>query len=273
MNAPLSHFQKFTRDPSDYAWFNFHFCTNEQQMQREFHLSKRRSKGQIDLQIKFLRLVSILNNFYILAFGLFFMKMAYDNIKSMAVFQFTCYLEVVISIKIICYTVFFISFQSSTLRVLIVMIYEPIVSCNYLTNRLNDQIDQISNLFLNKKFSNSKYLNKKVLNVIENYIQIIESQKHMNRHFDQTLQFFACCLLFFILYPALILFEQDKKQLTIYFYLINYFFIFIIFCFVFYFCTQLSNAVSILFMNRCSLDIVQSLKKLIFFFLESKILY
>ena len=239
-------------------------------MKKEFHLSKRKSKVQINHQLKWLRFVSIFYYSCIWAFLLFFMKMAYDNIKSTTVFQFTCYFEVVILIKFICYTVFFISFQSSGLRVFIVIFYEAIVSCNYLTNRLNDQIDQIFNLFLKKKFPNSKYINKKVLNLIENYIQIIESQKHMNRHFDQTLQFFACFPLFFILYSALILFEPDKKQLTTYFYLFNYISIFITFCFVFYYCTRLANAVSILFMNICSLDIFQSLLKNILFFFKNQ---
>lgn len=187
-------------------------------MQNKYELSKRRSIHQIRSQLKYLTIVNFSHYYFSAVFGLFILKMFYDNLA----FTSHHHYGWIVGVKAVAYALFFIAFQSCTLAFFL-NLYEIVLGSKYLTNRLNDLSDRIWQLFDDEALSqNRRYINKMLLQISNDYNTVLRFQRGMNRHFGSVLKFLFALCVFVIIYPALVLFESDKKKLIVYFYCVNY---------------------------------------------------
>ena len=188
-------------------------------MQRKYELSKRKSIRQIRSQTKYLRIINFSHKYFATVFGLFILKMFKDNLdasKSHHSYQW------IVGVKAASYALFFIAFQSCTLSFFL-NLYEIVLGSKFLTNRLEDLSDRIFELFEDEELTqNQRYMNKMLLQLSSDYNTVLRFQKGMNRHFGRVLKFVFALGCFTVIYPALVLFEKDKKNWLVYFYCCNY---------------------------------------------------
>lgn len=243
-------YSEFTRRPEKFRCLNFLFCFSSERMQKKYMLSKKRSENQIKDQIKYLKTINTTFKFLVVTFSLFVSKMAYDNIYLNNLTNsdglFINYLLIVI--KIIGYLLFSIALMTYLLTDRLGM-NELIVSSVYLSNRLEDLIDEILELFSNDQYQNRNYVDKEGIRICQNYADILKYRFEMEQHFNRTLNFLLVLFLFDIIYPAIIILDQNKNKSMIFFYISNYLIILSNLFSLFYFNTKFLNSVMFALLN------------------------
>ena len=210
VNYPIKVYKKFTLNSNSLKPFNFLWCYDVEKMYTKYHLSELKSKDQIKFQLKIFKFVNLICKFYIFTIGLLFAKNCYDIVKNTS---FTLiWLDYLVNfIKILSSVWFFISFSSIVMRFL-VYFSEILICSKYLSNRLDDQLDEMTKLFKKDRILiNRKYINNKFIDLINNYNLIIRDHSFFNTHFNETMTSLIALLIFTVLYPALVLNEPDKK--------------------------------------------------------------
>lgn len=192
-------------------------------MHKKYHLSKLRAEQQIKLQIIIFKYAQLNSNYFFYTFTIIISNNCYNSIKKTSTnyLALDCLINL---IKIIGTIWFIIAFKSLAYRFL-VNFSEILLSCKYLTKRLEDQKDKIIDLFLKNdekiKLINKNYVNKKFLIILKNYNSIIDCQKKFNQHFNKTMTPLNSVLLFTIIYPSLIIYDQNRTILIITFHSLN----------------------------------------------------
>lgn len=223
MSYPVGVYQKFSRGRQRYK-LAFLFCFDAIQFEEKYSLNQNRSRDQIKMQSRFLIFVRVFHKFLSVTFGLFILKLAYENVQATKQFEVPSLFNLVVLIKVISYFAFLASFQSC-LCTIFVPIYEVILSSHYLSHRLDALTEQVFHLFSSRRsLANQKSLARKISLITRNYNQVLRNQKEMDGHFFDSLVFPPVMLVYCLVYPALIIFEPrpDKKLPYIIFYVINY---------------------------------------------------
>lgn len=221
MSFPIYVYRKFTNEPKKYNYLSFIFCFSLVQMQTKFKMSKIRSVNQLKIQKKYMNIAFLTSIYFNVSFGLFILKLAYDNLKSTFKFDSLFIDTFIILVKIVFFILFLIAFNKVTLSTFVTFL-EMILASRFLSNRLDDLTDQILNLFSNNQFMKKSLLNRKISNFSKDYNSLLITRSKIRKHFNKTLSFLNIILIFDIIYPALIIFEPDKKKLELVFYATNY---------------------------------------------------
>ena len=211
-------------------------------MQNKYDLSKRRSMLQMRSQRRYLNVVNFMHKYTAALFGLFILKMFFDNLNTSTSHQ---QYRSIVAVKAVGYALFFIAFQSCALS-FFVNLYEFILGANYLRHRLNDLSDELFELTTDEGLAeNGLYVKQTMLRIARNYNSVLGFQQAIERHVSSTLKFVFAAMLFTVIYPALVLFESDKKQLIVYFYCMNYLSLVLLFGLVIIFTSTFYSAVSL----------------------------
>lgn len=214
-------YSEFTKSPEKFKCLNFLFCYSVEQMQTKYMLSEKRSKNQISNQLKFLKMANLSSKFLSFLFGLFIIKMINDNLNRSIKFNNLYLNYFVITIKLIGYLFFLIVIVKYLLTVTLCF-SELILSCLFLSNRLDDLTDELFELFSADEFKKRKSINQKILKFCQNYDTILKIRFKMEQHFDKTLNFLIVFFIFCIIYPTLIILDQNSKKMLTIFYASNY---------------------------------------------------
>lgn len=246
MSYSVLFYRKFTHRPNGFKVFSFLFCSDAEKMQKKYHLSKTGSKNLIDFQKNFFKTTDFINRYCFYSFWLLFSKNCYESlIKSPFNVQYLNYL--VDLMKILGYCLLSISFWSLSGRFFIIY-FEGLIFLRYLTIRLKDQIEIFYNLSADRLI-NKKYIFNTVTSLSWNYNSILKRKRDFDKHINNSMFFITLLLLLSVLYPILIIFESNKKQLIIYFYSINLICVYIFFSILCYYNMEFLNAVSRTFIN------------------------
>ena len=223
MNISVGLYRKYSENPHRFRFFRFLFCLDEQAMQEQFHLSERGAKRQVQFQRQFVPIMNAGFLLYSLVSASFVLYLFLDNLD--ASFGALFYAQLVL------YLLLFLVLRSSVTRILL-NCFEIILGTFYLTNRLNKL--KTTNLGLSRHLSKNeqnateqksesqKHLQLQVLSVLNEYNEIVTAQKYMNLHADKSLTIFIVILVFSVVYPSLLLFDENQSIASIVFYVANY---------------------------------------------------
>ena len=233
MCRPVAVYQKFSSGQKTFR-LSFLFCSNAAKLQRKHSLDKSRSENQIKMQSIFLLLVQVLHKWSGLGFGLFILKFAYENVM-LTQFRSPAFFYSLLLIKLIGYCAFLVSFQSCLCTIL-VTVYEVILSSNYLANRLDVLTDQIFELIASRR-PEEKRLLKMGSQLCKHYNRVLQDHRHISRHFMDSHDFPAVLVAYFVVWPALIIFEPApaEKLPIIVFYVTNHLIVTVAFSVIVYY--------------------------------------
>lgn len=196
LNHSLSVYKKFTENSKGYESFSFLFCYNVKEISRKYELSRSKSQRLIKKQSSFLNIVLWTHKYFYVTFGIFIFKMLYDNVMNtvfgLGFFDF----YTLIAIKFVLYLLFFLSFESSVLRVFL-NYYEFVLANKLLADRLDQQREEIFVLLSNRDYESSRYMNRKIFRISRNYNLILKDQMQFGEHFNKSLSFLAITSLLF----------------------------------------------------------------------------
>lgn len=201
-------YRGYSRNIESFRPLSFLFCFDEKEFKRRYHLSARRSKIQINSQKKLLRVAMFY--YYNLGSALFFvtLKSAYQNILHSKFCG--CVL-----LKIIGYSLYAPALLAVVYAGMIVF-YEFVLCCEYLSNLLKDQTSLIFDLLSNEKYAgNKKVFEKKVLRIAFHYNLVTRNFCAFNRHFSDALNFMSTNLTLLAIYPAILIFSHSLEPVLV----------------------------------------------------------
>lgn len=120
MTTTISFCHKFTINPKPYECFNFLICFNAKKMQTIHLISEKRAKLQILNQIFILNIFKFGHKYVAIIFFFFILYLAIDSISSNQLIASGFIFYLIALIKLIVYSLFYISFKAAVLRVHIV---------------------------------------------------------------------------------------------------------------------------------------------------------
>lgn len=201
-------YRHYSRNIENFRPLSFLFCFDEKEFKRRYHLSARRSKIQINSQKKLLKVAMFY--YYNLGSALFFvtLKSAYQNILHSKFCG--CVL-----LKIIGYSLYAPALLAVVYAGLIVF-YEFVLCCQYLSNLLKDQTSLIFDLLSNEKCAgNKKVIERKVMRIAFHYNLVTRNFYAFNRHFNQALNFMSTNLVLLSIYPAILIFSHSLEPVFV----------------------------------------------------------
>lgn len=155
--------------------------------------------------------------FYFAYFG-YFVKIFIEDFNSTYLIIVSCLLRFS---KLFGYSLFLFNFYSIIARAAAIY-FENLLCFNFLSNRLRSLKEEILDLFSTRNLRNKNRLSIKVLNLCTEYNLIIEENNAFNKHYGISLSWLLNAHVFTIIFPSLIIFEQDKESILIPFYFGSY---------------------------------------------------
>lgn len=252
----ILYYKTFTNNIKRFSPFFFVFCFDAKKMSKEYFLSKGRSEAQCEFQRTAFKKMEYFQIYFSSFYTIFLFKMIYVNVRTtFALFdgldfcldkREICLILVwfLIAIKLIVFSLFYLVFYQSCFRFPICF-YEYMASVTYLSNRLDDLSDKISQLFTSEKYKDKEYLDILILNLSKNYSSILHKKTVFNRHFNIILIWHLNLIIFSIIYLSIVIFEDPKRKLIRMFNLADYFSVMFFLCLLTYYNFRFLNSVSI----------------------------
>lgn len=224
MNISVGLYRKYSENPHGFRFFRFLFCVDEKAMQTKFHLNERGAKRQVWFQRQlFIPIMNAGFLTYSLVSASFVLYLFLDSLDSSY--------GVLFGLKLALNLLLFLVLRSSVTRILL-NCFEIILGIFYLTNRLKKL--KATNLDLSRHLSRSAQrreepkwesrtrLRQQALSVLGEYNEIVTAQRYMNLHANKSLTIFIVILVFSVIYPSLLLFDENQSIASIVFYVANY---------------------------------------------------
>ena len=220
----ISLYRRYSKNPSQFKWFFFIFYLDEIVMKNKFHLTRLGSKNQVRFQESiFIPMMNIGYVVYSIVLALFVIYLFFEN--SDFSYGYLFYFQLVFSLLL------FHVLRKSVTRILLNCL-EIILGTFYLTNRLNKlnflnielakHISSRCQINATRKKADQKFVNLKIWRILNEYNFVVTSQSYMNLHAHKTLSIFIIILMFSVIYPSLLLFDENKSIVSIVFYISNY---------------------------------------------------
>ena len=190
------------------------------------------------MQSKFLVLVQFFHKWCSSGFGIFLLKLAYENLTlTHRNYGTSFFFYPLVSIKLIGYFAFLVALQACLCGSLLT-IYEAVLSSVYLSKRLDRLRDRVFQFFTSSRSQASqKRLTRKIGQLCKDYNRVLRSQKEINGHFAVTLDFVMMLLVYFLVWPALLIFEPrpGEKIVQMVFFVNNYLIVIVSIALIFYY--------------------------------------